>query len=123
MSETVIAALSRLSIEPSTGDLVHHDAAESQAGWNDALSSSAASNVPSEYRLLKTLVWKPKTAKSETPLPLMVVTDDKTQTSTSAIAAETKLKELRLAVPELLKSTLDATKDDGRFVVLIQYLR
>ncbi|WFD43743.1 proline--tRNA ligase [Malassezia psittaci] len=112
MSESVIAALSRLSIEPSTRDVLQHNASESQAGWSDALSSSASSNVPVEYRLLKTLVFKPKTAKSETPLPLMVVTDDKTQTSTSAIAAETKLKELRLAVPELLKSTLDATKDD-----------
>ena len=108
MSEAILAALSSLSIDAAGAKSVTHAATESQAAWNDALSAAGA---PSGYRLLKTLVFKPKTPKSETPVPVMVVTDDATQTSTSALGAHLKLKDLRLAAPELLEATLAATKD------------
>lgn len=114
MSDSLLAALSSLSIEPAASKAVSHTASDSQAAWSDALASVPAADKPQDYHLLKTLVFKPKTAKSETPLPVVVLTDDATQTNTSAIGAQLKLKDLRLAVPDLLKATLGATKDDGR---------
>lgn len=124
MSDSILAALSSLSIEPAASKGVSHPASESQAGWGEALASLPASDAPQGYHLLKTLVFKPKTAKSETPLPVMVLTDESTQTNTSAIGAQLKLKDLRLAVPDLLRATLDASKDDGTsYVVLTQSRR
>ena len=112
MSESILAALSALSIKASEPRSATHASASSQGEWAEALSALPDTAKPANYRLLKTLVFKPKTAKSETPIPVMVVTDEATQTSTPAIGAHLKLKELRLAVPELLHATLGATKDD-----------
>ena len=111
MSESILAALSSLSLGDAPR-VASHAATDSQAAWADALATLSADAAPTGYRLLKTLVFKPKTAKSDTPIPLLVVTDEKTQTSTAAIGAHMKLKDLRLAVPELLHATLGATKDD-----------
>ncbi|KAL4398992.1 aminoacyl-tRNA ligase [Malassezia pachydermatis] len=112
MSESIVAALSSLSIQEGEICTVSHGAVSSPAEWADALNALTVPEKPDAYHMLKTLVFKPKTAKSETPVPVMVVTDDATQTNTSAIGAHLKLKDLRLAVPELLHATLDATKDD-----------
>lgn len=113
MSDSLLVALSSLSLDSTTLKVAKHSAVDSQASWAQALSSLPPETVPQGFRLLKTLVFKPKTAKSETPVPVMVVTDESTQTNTSAIGARLKLKELRLAVPDLLQGTLGATKDDG----------
>ena len=112
MSESILAALSSLSIQAGEPRTASHAAASSQGEWTDVLAALPESTKPANYRLLKTLVFKPKTAKSETPVPVMVVTDEATQCNTSAIGSHLKLKELRLAVPELLQATLGATKDD-----------
>ncbi|PKI82450.1 hypothetical protein MVES_003655 [Malassezia vespertilionis] len=110
MSDTILAALTALSIAPAA--CVTHAKSISQTAWIDSLGALPSGAVPERYRLLKTMVFKPKTAKTDTPIPLLVITDDATQTSTGAIGAHMKLKELRLAAPELLQSTLGATKDD-----------
>lgn len=112
MSDSILAALLSLSIQAEEPRAATHAPADSPAAWEGALAALPASSKPASYRLLKTLVFKPKTAKSETPVPVMVVTDESTQSNTAAIGAHLKLKELRLAVPELLHATLGATKDD-----------
>lgn len=112
MSEGILAALSALSIQVDGLRTVQHAAVQSPGEWADALAALPDSAKPSGYRMLKTLVFKPKTAKSETPVPVMVVMDEATQASTPAIGAHLKLKDLRMAVPELLHATLGATKED-----------
>lgn len=114
MSGAVLDALASLSIGAKPTCL-QHEPATSQVEWSETLKAHA-SEAPESYRVLKTLVFKPKTGKADTPIPLVVLTDDATQTSTGAIGAHLKLKELRLAVPELLQATLGATKDDGRWL-------
>lgn len=108
MSETIRDALATLSIGTAEPDAVSHAKVESQADWHAAL---AAGSAPKGFRLLKTLVFKPKTAKSETPVPLVVITDDATQTNTAALGAALKVKDLRLAAPELLQAVFGASKD------------
>ena len=105
MSESILAALSSLSIQAGEPRTASHAAASSQGEWTDVLAALPESTKPANYRLLKTLVFKPKTAKSETPVPVMVVTDEATQCNTSAIGSHLKLKELRLAVPEPVSYT------------------
>ncbi|WFD31203.1 proline--tRNA ligase [Malassezia sp. CBS 17886] len=112
MSGSVLDALSSLSLTPSTSGTAQHEAAASQAAWAEALAALPAGAKPDAFRLVKTLVFKPKTGKGDTPVPVIVVTDDGTQTNTSAIGGHLKLKDLRLAMPELLAATLNATKDD-----------
>lgn len=110
MSQSIVAALSSLSLQEGEPTVVSHSSAPTPAEWSAALKET--SGVPASFELLKTLVFKPKTAKSDTPVPVVVVTNDATQTNTAALGAHLKLKELRMAVPELLQATLHATKDD-----------
>ncbi|WFD33527.1 proline--tRNA ligase [Malassezia cuniculi] len=106
MSAALQAALASLSIEAAP---VTHTAAPTHPEWTAALD--ALSDTPA-HRRIKTLVFKPKTPKSETPIPVVVVSDDATTASSGAIGAALKLKELRLAAPELITDSLQATKDD-----------
>lgn len=59
------------------------------------------------------LLFKPKTAKSATPTPLLVLSLDTSDYSSSAIGKLLNLKEPRIASDDLLKETLgSASKDD-----------
>jgi len=53
----------------------------SVASWKEALQT--APNAPKELELLKVLVFKPKTAKNATPVPVVVVARDGTETKSS----------------------------------------
>lgn len=106
MSAELHAALANLSIDAQP---VAHAPAPTHAEWSDALGGVAGAPA---HRRLKTLVFKPKTPKSETPVPLVVISDDAVATSAGALGAALKLKELRLAAPELITDALQATKDD-----------
>lgn len=92
--------------------LVAHTATNSPAAWRDALT--AASNVPASFELLKTLVYKPKTAKTATPVPVVVIAREDASVSTGAIGKKLNLKELRLASEDLLKDFFSLDKDSRK---------
>ncbi|KXN89153.1 Putative proline--tRNA ligase C19C7.06 [Leucoagaricus sp. SymC.cos] len=100
-------ALGQLAIQPIA--TVDHGNASSPQAWRDLLAANAAS--PKNFQLIKTLVYKPKTAKSATPVPVVVVARDETETSSSAIGKALNLKELRLASEDLLTEFFNLDKD------------
>ncbi|KAI0053137.1 prolyl-tRNA synthetase [Auriscalpium vulgare] len=96
--EAATQALSALSITPYAA--VEHAHAASPAAWKDALQSTPT--APGDFELIKVLVFKPKTAKSATPVPVVVIARDETETSSGALGKKLNLKELRLASEDLL---------------------
>jgi prolyl-tRNA synthetase len=57
------------------------------------------------------LVFKPKTAKTSTPVPVVVIARDETETSSGALGKKLNLKELRLASEDLLKEFFSLDKN------------
>ncbi|CAE6460747.1 unnamed protein product, partial [Rhizoctonia solani] len=106
-SEELTARLSALSLAPSA--LAAHPAVTNPAEWRQALG--AAPGVPASFELCKTLVFKPKTAKSATPVPVVVIARDETETSSGPLGKKFNLKELRLAADDLLKEFFGLNKD------------
>ncbi|KAG2111806.1 hypothetical protein BD769DRAFT_1493834 [Suillus cothurnatus] len=70
------------------------------ASWRETLL--ATSSAPKSFELIKTLVYKPKTAKTAIPVPVVVIAREETETSSSALGKKLNLKELRLASEDLL---------------------
>ncbi|KAF8169918.1 hypothetical protein K438DRAFT_1854963 [Mycena galopus ATCC 62051] len=62
------------------------------------------------FELIKTLVYKPKTAKTATPVPVVVIARDDTETNSGAIGKKLNLKEMRLASEDLLTEFSPSTK-------------
>lgn len=87
-----------LSIIPSAS--ITHAETNSPASWREALL--ATSSAPKSFELIKTLVYKPKTAKTAIPVPVVVIAREETETSSSALGKKLNLKELRLASEDLL---------------------
>ncbi|GJE93747.1 prolyl-tRNA synthetase [Phanerochaete sordida] len=96
--ESITQSLSALSIAPSAA--VSHAAASSPAAWREALEASDA--APKPFELVKTIVYKPKTAKTATPVPLVVIARENTDVASNALGRKLNLKELRLASEDLL---------------------
>ncbi|KAL0572754.1 hypothetical protein V5O48_009218 [Marasmius crinis-equi] len=105
--EAVTSSLASLSLKPTA--TVSHSTTDSPAAWRDALN--ATTGVPQGFELIKTLVYKPKTAKSATPVPVVVIARDATAASSSAIGKKLNLKDLRLASEDLLKEFFELDKD------------
>ncbi|KAJ7026304.1 hypothetical protein C8F04DRAFT_966534 [Mycena alexandri] len=95
--DSVSASLAALSIAPAH---VAHAETVSPATWRDALDAS--SSTPKPFELIKTLVYKPKTAKTATAVPVVVIARDETETNSAAIGKKLNLKEMRLASEDLL---------------------
>lgn len=91
-------ALAGSAIKPIA--TLEHQHANSPQAWRDALAANPGS--PKDFQLIKTLVYKPKTAKAATPIPVVVIARDETETSSSAIGKALGQKELRLASEDLL---------------------
>ncbi|KAF8755663.1 prolyl-tRNA synthetase [Rhizoctonia solani] len=106
-TDELTARLSALSLAPSA--LAAHPAVSNPGQWKEALG--LAPGVPSSFELCKTLVFKPKTAKSATPVPVVVIARDETETSSGALAKKFNLKDLRLATDDLLKDFFALDKD------------
>ena len=104
---TAVERLSNLSIAPSAS--VSHGPQTSPAEWRTALSN--ASGAPKDFELLKTLVFKPKTAKTATTVPVVVIAREETEASASTLGKELKLKEMRLANADLLNEFFALDKD------------
>jgi prolyl-tRNA synthetase len=96
--ESVAQSLAGLSITPSAS--ITHAETNSPASWRETLL--ATSSAPKSFELIKTLVYKPKTAKTAIPVPVVVIAREETETSSSALGKKLNLKELRLASEDLL---------------------
>ncbi|TFY68320.1 hypothetical protein EVG20_g3613 [Dentipellis fragilis] len=105
--DALTKALSALNIAPVAS--VAHASAASPAAWRAALQE--ANGTPSSFELVKTLVFKPKTAKNATPVPVVIVARDETETSSGALGKKLSLKDLRLASEDLLKDFFALDKD------------
>ncbi|KAI0305317.1 hypothetical protein B0F90DRAFT_1809084 [Multifurca ochricompacta] len=98
-----------LRVKRLPGQLIEHTPASSPVEWKGALL--AAPNVPKEFELLKVLVFKPKTTKNATPVPVVVVARDTTETNSHSLGKKLNLKELRLASEDLLSEFFSLDKD------------
>lgn len=128
--ETTLAALAACNIEPK-GSLSHAPTTTDPASWKSAIQEapSHVATVPSEYKLTKTLVFKPKTAKSAVPIPLILIAAEDTDTkATNALGKQLNLKELRLASDDLIKEIFGAEKNtrkcsfDCVYIAIIELL-
>ncbi|KAI5119372.1 hypothetical protein M0805_001048 [Coniferiporia weirii] len=106
-ADAVADRLAALSIKPAAS--VAHVAVASPAAWREALVASGS--APETFELTKTLVFKPKTPKSATPAPLVVIAREETETSSTALGKKLNLKELRLASADLLTEFFALDKD------------
>lgn len=104
-------SLAALSITPSA--TVKHANTTSPATWREELEK--ITTVPKPYELIKTLVFKPKTAKSAVTIPVVVIARDDTETNSAALGKKLNLKELRLANSELLTEFFGLDKDSCAF--------
>ncbi|KIM85742.1 hypothetical protein PILCRDRAFT_65955 [Piloderma croceum F 1598] len=105
--EYITQSLSGLSIK-SSGNVSHCETT-SPATWREALNSTASAQK--SFELIKTLVFKPKTAKTATVVPVVVIARDETETSSGALGKKLNLKELRLASEDLLKEFFSLDKN------------
>ena len=104
-SEHAKAALA--SVKPLAS--VSHAEAAIPAAWKDALVAS--SSAPKDFELVKVLVFKPKTAKNATPVPVVVIARDETETSSGALGKKINQKDLRLASEDLLSEFFSLDKN------------
>ncbi|RXW20597.1 hypothetical protein EST38_g5251 [Candolleomyces aberdarensis] len=108
MADEILAqALAALSISPTA--TISHEPTTSPAQWKEVISANA--ETPKDFELIKVLVYKPKTAKTATPVPVVVIAREATETNSTAIGKQLNLKELRLAAPELLQEFFGLDKD------------
>lgn len=105
--ESISSSLKSLSIAATS--VVSHAASTSPDSWKEAVSSLATG---ANFEYTKTLLFKPKTAKTAKAYPVLVVAKNDTETNMTALGKEINQKEMRLAAPELLQDFLGATKDD-----------
>ncbi|KAJ7695144.1 hypothetical protein B0H17DRAFT_980395 [Mycena rosella] len=96
--DSLSQSLASLSIAPAAN--VSHSDTTSPATWREALETNAS--TPKSFELIKTLVYKPKTAKTATPVPVVVIARDDTETNSAAIGKKLNLKDMRLASEDLL---------------------
>lgn len=99
--------LKSLSIKP-TATILHAETS-SAATWKEVLIASGS--APKSFETIKTLIFKPKTAKTVAPVPVVVIARDETDTNSTAIGKKLNLKELRLASEDLLRDFFSLDKN------------
>ncbi|EJT51495.1 proline-tRNA ligase [Trichosporon asahii var. asahii CBS 2479] len=106
--QEIISRLGKLNI--AAPEVHKHAAVQGGAEWRAELDKIGQKGV----QLTKTLLFKPKTAKSAEPTPVLVVAKDDTETSSGPLGALLKLKDLRLAAADLIKQVIPSaeSKDD-----------
>ncbi|KAH9941159.1 prolyl-tRNA synthetase [Epithele typhae] len=112
--DSAVDALAKLSISPPAKTT--HAAAPSPAAWREALEASA--DAPKGFELVKFLVYKPKTAKTATPVPVVVIAREATEVPSGTLGKVLNLKELRLASEDLLKEFFNLDKNSLSPLVL-----
>ena len=108
----IVQKLASLSIKPTA--TITHVQTSSPATWKEALIASGS--APNSFEIIKTLVYKPKTAKTATPIPVVVIARDETETNSAAIGKKLSLKELRLASEDLLTEFFSLDKNSCKFI-------
>lgn len=83
------------------GEVLAHDAPANNDEWATILKSVA---TISSYELTKTLVFKPKTPKSQEPVPVVLIALNSSATPSSAVAKAVNVKDPRLATPDLVST-------------------
>jgi len=89
---------------------VTHETTSSSQSWKDALTTAS---TPKDYLLTKTLVFKPKVAKSAVATLIMVVALDNTATSAGQVAKAAGEKEARFAAADVVKEALGVSVEQG----------
>ncbi|KAI8052995.1 hypothetical protein BDF22DRAFT_686520 [Syncephalis plumigaleata] len=102
--EDILAHLAALSISPSS---TSHDAVNAGAAWKEELNKN---NV--DAHVTKTLVFKPKTAKTAVATPVVVIALEETTVPLGPLAKKINVKEMRMAAPELLQEVFSVEKDN-----------
>jgi prolyl-tRNA synthetase len=102
--DAVLETLSKLSVSPKS---VSHDAVSDNKAWTEALNNT--NDVT--FEITKTLILKPKTAKTAPVTPVVVVALDATETNATALGKKLSLKDCRFANEDLLKETFQVTKE------------
>ncbi|KAI8988224.1 hypothetical protein BDF20DRAFT_813883 [Mycotypha africana] len=103
-SQAVLERLAQLQISPK---VVSHDSVNDNKAWAEALKDT--NDVA--FEITKTLILKPKTAKTATPTPVVVVALDSTEVNATALGKKLSLKDCRFANEDLLKETFSITKE------------
>lgn len=104
MSDIVLETFNKLSISPK---VVSHVSVSDAKTWTEALKTQDVT-----FALTKTLILKPKTAKTAPVTPIVVIALESTETNVTALGKKLSLKDCRFANEELLSSTFKATKDN-----------
>ncbi|OSX63503.1 hypothetical protein POSPLADRAFT_1065727 [Postia placenta MAD-698-R-SB12] len=105
--DNITQSLAALAIQAQ--GVVSHCTTNSPATWREALES--APSAPKSFELLKTLVYKPKTAKTATPVPLIIVARESTDVISGAVGKKLGLKDLRLGSEDLLNEFFSLDKN------------
>lgn len=100
--DAVLETLSKLSI--SVSPITHEPVLDTKA-WAEQLA-----NVSISHQTTKTLIFKPKTAKTAPVTPVFVIALDSTETNATALGKKLSLKDLRFASEDLLKDTFNTKK-------------
>lgn len=116
--ESITQSLAGLSITPAAS--ISHAPVSSPTAWREALEAS--SEAPKSFELIKTLVYKPKTAKTATPVPLVVVAREGTDVNSGAVGKKLGLKELRFASEDLLQEFFSLDKNSRTYLFLFPML-
>lgn len=82
------------------GEVLTHDSPANNEEWESILST--ATTTVSKYLLTKTLVFKPKTPKSQAPVPIVLVALNSSATPSGAIAKAVGAKDPRMAAADLV---------------------
>lgn len=115
--DAVTERLGSVSITPAA--TLKHATQTSPASWREAITASGS--APAAFELTKTLVFKPKTARSAAPVPVVVIAREETETSSAALGKKLNLKELRLASADLLTEFFALDKDSCEWNASICY--
>lgn len=105
MSDSVLETLTKLSISPK---VVSHAPVSDAKAWAEALKTEDASS----FELTKTLILKPKTAKTAPVTPVVVIALESSETNATAIGKKLSLKDCRFANEDLLTGTFKTTKEN-----------
>ncbi|KAL0090850.1 hypothetical protein F4703DRAFT_1390495 [Phycomyces blakesleeanus] len=102
--DAVLQSLAKLSLSPRT---VSHESVSDNKAWAAAL----ASTKDAVFEMTKTLILKPKTAKTAAATPVVVIALESTETPVPALGKKLSLKDCRFANEELLQTTFGVNKD------------
>ncbi len=111
----VESKLASLSLGATQEQVLSHPTSDSPEAYKAALASAS---LAASAKHLKTLVFKPKTAKTAKPVPVVIVAREETETVTGALGKKIDQKDMRLAAPELLQEFFQANKDESQLLVV-----